>query len=375
MVKVEKLTQSDTKKLNRNRIFRLIYDERAVSRQDIADRLNLSLPTVNQNIKELFDDGLVDYSGNFQSTGGRKAQAITVSSDIRFVISINIRNNYIRASLMNIYGEICCTREYEEPFSTSEKYRRFLGIIAREMADYAGCGDDDILGVGITVPGIIDKENGLIVFAPTLKIKDYPTDLITEFIDLKCHVENDAKAFAYTQMWKNREDGKKVCLLIDHGVGGAFISGLDTSENTHNETGEFGHMIIHPNGRLCNCGRKGCLEAYVSTSVLSDRLGIHIWEFFGRVGKNNEYNDVMEEYLDNLALGLNNILTMYDAPVVIGGEISRYLEPYMDRLKSCISGYDAGFIGDIDISLSSCGKQESLVGAALVYIDEFLGRV
>lgn len=375
MVKVEKLNQSDTKKLNRNRIFRLIYDERAVSRQDIADRLNLSLPTVNQNIKELFDDGLVDYSGNFQSTGGRKAQAITVSSDIKFVISINIRNNYIRASLMNIYGEICCTREYEEPFSTSANYRRFLGIIAREMADYAGCGDDDILGVGITVPGIIDKESGIIVSAPTLKIKDYPIDLITEFIDLKCCVENDAKSFAYTQMWNNKEKDKKVCLLIDHGVGGAFISGMDASDNAHNETGEFGHMIIHPNGRMCNCGRKGCFEAYVSTSVLSDRLGIHIWEFFGRAAKDNEYSDIIEEYLDNLALGINNILTMYDAPVIIGGEISKYLEPYMDKLKSYIAKYDADFIGDIDISLSSCQKHEILIGAALMYIDEFLGKV
>ena len=72
----QKLTNTDVKKLNKNRIFRLIYNSDKISRQEIADQLGLSLPTVNQNLKMLMEDGLIEYVGNFTSTGGRMAKQL-----------------------------------------------------------------------------------------------------------------------------------------------------------------------------------------------------------------------------------------------------------------------------------------------------------
>lgn len=375
MEKIGKLTQSDTKRYNRNRVFQFIYNQKTLSRQDIADGLNLSLPTVNQNIKELFDLGYIDYAGNFQSTGGRKPQAIMVPGDIKYAISINVRRKCILASLINVYGVMCCTREYDELFSTQADYRRLLGTIANEMAEYAKCNKQDILGVGITIPGIIDKENAVIVSAPTLKIRNYPLASFTEFISYPCHVENDARSFAYAQMWKNKNYEKKIYLLVDKGVGGSMITGNEAAVSKENRTGEFGHMIIHPDGKQCDCGRQGCLEAYVSTAVLSDDMGIYISDFFNGLKNNIGYNKILNQYLNDLALGINNIATIYDAPVVIGGEIVKYLEPYMEQLMGNIMQYDAGFVGSINVELSTCDKEESLIGAALVYIDKFIENV
>ena len=86
----QKLTNTDVKKLNKNRIFRLIYNSDKISRQEIADQLGLSLPTVNQNLKMLMEDGLIEYVGNFTSTGGRRAQAITINNNARKAISVTL---------------------------------------------------------------------------------------------------------------------------------------------------------------------------------------------------------------------------------------------------------------------------------------------
>ena len=76
MITTEKITTTDVKRFNKNRIFRLIHYADKISRQEIADILQLSLPTVNQNLKLLLEKNLIDFVGNFESTGGRKAQAI-----------------------------------------------------------------------------------------------------------------------------------------------------------------------------------------------------------------------------------------------------------------------------------------------------------
>ena len=73
MITTEKITTTDVKRFNKNRIFRLIHYADKISRQEIADILQLSLPTVNQNLKLLLEKNLIDFVGNFESTGGRKA--------------------------------------------------------------------------------------------------------------------------------------------------------------------------------------------------------------------------------------------------------------------------------------------------------------
>lgn len=372
MAKEKRTVTNDTKRNNRNKVFRFIYENRTVSRQDIADGLDLSLPTVNQNIYELFDLGYVDYSGNFQSTGGRKAQAIMVPREIRYAISVNIHAKSVRASLINLYGEASFSKEYSEEFSTEDRYYRLLGKIVRDMLQEADGGIKNILGVGITLPGIVDRENKILLSAPTLNIVNYDLNQLIQYIELDCCFENDARSFAYTQMWKEGNFRKSLSLLIDFGVGGSVMVSKDDFVSASNRAGEFGHMIIHPNGKKCSCGRKGCLEAYVSSGILSDDLGIKMSDFFKNVEKDASYREILNAYLDDLALGVNNIATMYGAPVVIGGEITKYLERYMPELMSRIDEYNAGFMHKVKVSLAISDKGESMIGAALMYIDDFV---
>ena len=373
----QKLTNTDVKKLNKNRIFRLIYNSDKISRQEIADQLGLSLPTVNQNLKMLMDDGLIEYVGNFTSTGGRRAQAITINNNARKAISVNIKTDYINVDVVGLKGQIIYSMAVKAHFSKSSAYIEKLTDVVRHAVDYVGADADDILGVGITVPGILDDEKQILISAPPLKAKNYDFTKLISAIDYPVVVMNDARAEAYADHWFNgKHEDEKIYIMLGEGVGGAYINASAIRNGVHNRGGEFGHMVIHPGGKQCLCGKKGCFEAYVSEKVLSSELDMTLDNFFELVAQGNKNNsNVLDEYMDNLALGINNIYTMMDCDIVLGGTVAPYLKQYDNSIKERLVN-DYSFDTDADyLRISDGGGRKSGLGAALSFVARFIDGV
>lgn len=373
----QKLTNTDVKKLNKNRIFRLIYNSDKISRQEIADQLGLSLPTVNQNLKMLMEDGLIEYVGNFTSTGGRRAQAITINNNARKAISVNIKADYINVDVVGLKGQIIYSMAVKAHFSKSSAYIEKLTDAVRHAVDYVGADADDILGVGITVPGILDDEKQILISAPPLKAKNYDFTRLISAIDYPVVVMNDARAEAYADHWFNgKSEDEKIYIMLGEGVGGAYINASAIRNGVHNRGGEFGHMVIHPGGKQCLCGKKGCFEAYVSEKVLSSELDMTLDNFFELAAQGNKNNsNVLDEYMDNLALGINNIYTMMDCDIVLGGTVAPYLKQYDNSIKERIVN-DYSFDTDADyLRISDGGGRKSGLGAALSFVARFIDGV
>ena len=373
----QKLTNTDVKKLNKNRIFRLIYNSDKISRQEIADQLGLSLPTVNQNLKMLMEDGLIEYVGNFTSTGGRRAQAITIDNNARKAISVNIKADYINVDVVGLKGQIIYSMAVKAHFSKNSAYIEKLTDAVRHAVDYVGADADDILGVGITVPGILDDEKQILISAPPLKAKNYDFTRLISAIDYPVVVMNDARAEAYAGHWFNgKPEDEKIYIMLGEGVGGAYINASAIRNGVHNRGGEFGHMVIHPGGKQCLCGKKGCFEAYVSEKVLSSELDMTLDNFFELAAQGNKNNsDVLDEYMDNLALGINNIYTMMDCDIVLGGTVAPYLKQYENSIKERLVN-DYSFDTDADyLRISDGGGRKSGLGAALSFVARFIDGV
>ena len=373
----QKLTNTDVKKLNKNRIFRLIYNSDKISRQEIADQLGLSLPTVNQNLKMLMEDGLIEYVGNFTSTGGRRAQAITIDNNARKAISVNIKADYINVDVVGLKGQIIYSMDVKAHFSKSSAYIEKLTDVVRHAVDYVGADADDILGVGITVPGILDDEKQILISAPPLKAKNYDFTKLISAIDYPVVVMNDARAEAYADHWFNgKHEDEKIYIMLGEGVGGAYINASAIRNGVHNRGGEFGHMVIHPGGKQCLCGKKGCFEAYVSEKVLSSELDMTLDNFFELAAQGNKNNsNVLDEYMDNLALGINNIYTMMDCDIVLGGTVAPYLKQYDNSIKERLVN-DYSFDTDADyLRISDGGGRKSGLGAALSFVARFIDGV
>ena len=163
--------------------------------------------------------------------------------------------------------------------------------------------------------------------------------------------------------------------MLNTGVGGSYIDREKIQTGTHNRYGEFGHMTIHPGGNKCFCGKKGCFEAYVSARVLSSDLGISLKEFFEQIENVAQYQSIFDEYLDNLTTGINNLYTMFDGDVVIGGPVAEYLKKYQDRIKNMlIEKYSFDTDGSY-FSFARCMPEQSDLGAALMFLGEFIRSI
>ena len=140
-------------------------------------------------------------------------------------------------------------------------------------------------------------------------------------------------------------------------------------------------MVIHPEGNKCTCGKCGCFEAYVSERKLSTEQRVTLEDFFNIIerGKPGEqksrFMKVFDTYIDDLILGINNIYTMLDCDIVLGGSVAPYLKKYENVIKEkLVNNYsfdtDASFL-----KIAGCSDRQTDLGAALTYIAEFVQQV
>lgn len=395
MTSTKKITTTDVKRLNKNTIFRLIHFAGKISRQEIADILKLSLPTVNQNLKLLLEEKLIVFGGNFDSTGGRKAQVIMVNEQGKFAVSLNIFPGKVKVSLIDLNGDVVCAYEKNCGAPNDAGYGEAVADMVNHIIKTGKASPDDVLGVGITIPGIFDSDNEVVVSAPIMGLHNFELSDITKHINFKCLALNDAKSKAYSEYWyeyKNAEKPmtkesfnnsimpkapvEKIYLMLDEGVGGAFIRNQHVVAGRHNRSGEFGHMTIHPGGRKCFCGKTGCFESYVSKRCLSDDLGLSLSEFFEKLKAGDEnIKKHFAGYLDDLTTGINNIYTMTDNDIVIVGAVAHYLYDYQDEIKEILAKKSAFDTSADYLTFARCTDEMSQAGAALMFLGDFISRI
>lgn len=394
MTKVDKITTTDVKRYNKNRVFRLIHYAGRISRQEIADALQLSLPTVNQNLKLLTEEGLITFEGNFASTGGRKAQIITINAGAKHAVSVNIFDNGIQIAVVNLVGDIVNVTNKNIILKNGDDSGKKVADAVKKVVKECKIPEKSILGVGITVPGVFDSEHKVIVSAPTMGIHGYSMSEITEHIPYPCISCNDARANAFAEYWwngrrneeaqdlgcfKDVQDGVvegKLYLMLNNGVGGSYLDNERIRTGKNNCYGEFGHMTIHPGGRQCFCGKKGCFESYVSSRCLSTELGVTLEHFFKELEEGNiVYENLFDSYLDDLTTGINNLYIMSDSEVIVGGPVSRYLEPYMEDIRKMLSQKYAFDTDGSYCSLAKCTPLQADSGAALEFLTDYIRNV
>jgi predicted NBD/HSP70 family sugar kinase len=375
----KKLTTSKVKTFNRHIIYKLVYEEKEISRQEIANKLMLSLPTVNQNLKLLKEMGIIDYAGNFQSTGGRKAQVIVPVTNARVAIGIDIRKNEVRILMVDLYGTVIDYEKHVLEFSENINYSQCLSDLIENLINRNHSRRENILGVGISVPGVLTSNLDEIEYAPSLEIENYPIEKLTNCIQYPCIVENDANAGALTVVWNQSNKEPKIYLTVEKGVGGCIILGDSILKGVHNRAGEFGHMTLIPDGKQCSCGKKGCLEAYISTATISENLEIELEDFFNEVEKGNKkYVTLWDNYLEYLCYGLDNLYKAFDTEIILGGHLTPYLETYMDKIiakLAALNSFPRNKSSEKYLRLTNYYSRANAVGAALQWILKFIESI
>ena len=360
----------DVKRRNRVNTLRCILASGRVSQMELTQKLALSWPTILQNVKELKELGLVREDGVYASTGGRKARAYAPVRDARVAVGVNLAADHVSVVLTDLGGNLLRQARGALRFSQEDVYFKYLGGLLQRFAE-AGGMEDRILGVGLSLPGVVEEERGMFRESRALGLRNVPLSRFTRQIPWPCRCLSAAQASGLAEL--RGETGNMVYLSLDGTVGGAMLRGGSLYLGDRLRAGEFGHMTLVPGGRRCWCGKEGCLDAYCSAQVLSDHAGGSLSAFFEELRSGDSgKRELWREYLEHLAAAVNNLHTAFDCGVMIGGCVGACLEEFGELLRALLAERNPFEPDASYLKYSRRPQEAAAVGAALTQVEAFL---
>ena len=374
----EKGTNRAIRKENRNRIFRYICKNGRSSNPAIAAAVKMSLPTVLQNTRELQENGILYDAGELDSTGGRKARTVNVVADYRCSAGIDITRNHIVLVLTNMIGENVDRERIYLPFSDEDSYYESMHERLEAFLERSHVEKEKLLGVGLSIPGIVNHETDRIDRSHVLGLSGFPLKKMREHIPYKTWFMNDANAGAFAEGFHAQEGDHFFYLSLNNTVGGGYYDGYRLVEGDHFRGGEVGHMILVPDGKPCYCGRHGCADYYCSALRLAgiEESSNPLEMFFERLqeGKQKE-QDRWEEYVQYIARLIHNIHMMLDCDMIIGGYVGSAMGDRIEDIRQAVREMDLFDQNGEYIRPCVFKISESAFGAALYEMEAFLHQV
>lgn len=361
------------KKQNQYRILQLLWKEGTLTRQDIAQKLNLSMPTTLQNTNELLEYGILQECGAMESTGGRRAKKLVLNENFGLGLGIDIALQHVELVITNLHGRVMIQDTSPLIFRDEiEWYHAF------QQGLHTFLQDNDvetarIIGAGLSFPGIIDGEAEQIIRSHIFQLEHVSLDRFKKCIPFPLIAANDANCVCFAE--RSVEHTTYLYLSLNESVGGAMMldSRLELGDTW--QKGEIGHMLLFPGGKQCYCGKHGCADPYLSPNALR-KEGQSLDDFFMKV----EQGDVdsckrWDEYLDHLAIMVTNLRMLCDEDIIIGGVVGTYMKPYMEQLNAKAAQYDR-FARDVDYIYPCTRKTHAFAaGASMIAMERYGSRL
>ena len=372
------LTTIALKKINRSKIYQYIYRSKLTSKLQIVQDLQMGLSTVSQNLNLLENEGLIEKNGYFDSTGGRKANAIQIVSDFRISIGVGILKNMFHITAIDLYGNTVYTDTIPLTYSNTAAYYQQITDKVKDFIDKNQYPENKILGVSIATQGLTSPDNTTVIYGNIMnntgmRLKDF-----SRHLPYPCHLEHDSKSAAFLELWNHPELDSAVVFLLNRNLGGAIITNHQIHQGCSMHSGTIEHICVNPDGPLCYCGNRGCLETYCSANSLEQASGMTIKEFFPllREKKSPQLIQIWEDYLKHLAFAMKNLNLVIDAPIIISGYLAPYFtEDDTDYLLRQINSMTPFELKEEQILVGTHGQYTPAIGAALFYVKEFIQSV
>jgi predicted NBD/HSP70 family sugar kinase len=343
----------DVRDINQTIFLHLIRERQPISRADIAKYTGLRAGTVSAIVNRLIKNNFVYEGTEGPSSGGRRPKHLYINAESFYVLAIDIGVSDTAYAVSDFNGRIL----YQNSMLTEGSPEFFLNKLADEIEKLVKTQYPRAKfgAVGVSVPGLIDRETGTVETSPNLEWKNVPLRrILMQRLGLPIYVENDANAAAFSELWYGPLSEANIrtllFVLVVEGLGTGLIINGELHVGSRLGLGGFGHMSIDPNGELCSCGRRGCWETFASERATVERFHrvtakqglpiVSLNELIALANKNDEMAlqslKITAEYLgegiSNLAHGL------YPETVVIGGNITAawpIIEPIIKkRLRS-----------------------------------------
>ncbi len=395
MLTLEKATRKHTKNHNQRLILRTIYEQRQISRADIARSTGLTRTTVSSVVTTLIDEGLVEEGGQGLSAGGKPPTLLQFVNDSRHIIGLDLANREFQGGVFDLRGNLI---HRESVAADDQKGEAALALVYELIDHLTQKTSRPLLGIGIGTPGVIDIQLGVIRTALNLGWSDLPLkQLLEDRYNTPVHIANDSQMAALAEYTFNemQETPNLIVIKAGRGISAGIILNGQLYQGANAGASEVGHIRVVDAGEPCVCGLIGCLETVASSHTLVRQA-----KAFAQRDPNSTLHqfatspdaittdtilaafqagdEAMQQiirraghYLGVTVANLIGALNMQH--IIIGGSLSRFgnalLLPIRQEVKARVLPLIAN---ETQIELSSLGQDSVILGATALLLSQEL---
>ena len=378
--------------MNRNLVLNVLRTG-AASRADVVRVTGLSPATVSTIVAELIASRLVVETGQGKSTGGRPPQVLKLDDTANYAVGLKLMSHAISVVITDLNAEVVhaelaqlpaelLTRPAPEVAVPADQVLRVVSAAVRDAIGHAGIRAGAVVGVGAGLGGLVDGDSGLCRYSPAFGWHDVQVAApLAEELDLPVLVDNDVNTLAIAEKWAGDGIAARdfITVSVGRGLGLGIVIDRSVYRGAVGGAGEFGHIIIDPDGPECECGRSGCLEALVGERALLRRVSA----LHGRDISRDELIQmsadgepatvqVLTDGSQRLGLAVANVVTLLNPElVIICGEGTQLGAPFLDLVVAAIRDLTfAGLGKQIEVKVQQWGDDAWAVGAATLVLRE-----
>ncbi|WP_240157342.1 ROK family protein [Pseudonocardia broussonetiae] len=377
----------EARRHNRAALLRRLHVDGPCTRAVLAAELGLNRSTIKAVVDGLAESGVVTEAVPARRTGaGRPSLMVLPQPESAVVLAVDVRVEQVAMSMVGLGGQVIGRHSWNLRRST-----RTPGEVITHVAESAQLLAEELAvtpsGAGISVPGVVRRDDGWVHEAPNLEWRDIALGArLAAVLRLPVQVANDAEMGALAEHVRGvaREVADLVYISADKGVGGGVISSGRPLRGTRGYVGELGHLVVRPGGRPCYCGSRGCWETEVGEAALCRALGMPEDTPRGVVVaelRSLETAPVpgpLDEFAEWLATGLVTVVNMMAPELVVLGDLFTALPPgVVGHVRTLVHERSlvSRAVGGTRIETSPLGRDAKLVGAAELAFEPVLGAV
>lgn len=387
---------TEKNQLYRKKIVKHLYFSNMLSCADLSDKINKSLPVTTKMLGKLIEEGWVTETGFAASTGGRRAVMYSLKPDVLYVVSVAMDQLITRIAILNMQNvQVTTTEIYELPLTRNSQALVMLTEKIEEVINKSGIAKNKIAGIGIGMPGFVDALQGQ-NYTFLVPEQGSLTQYISSKLKLPVFIDNDSRLIALAELMFGAARGKKNAMVINvgWGVGLGMILNGELFRGHNGFAGEFSHIPLFLNNKLCSCGKSGCLETETSLlvviekankglkegkiSLLTELSVDHAEQAFQEIiraaGKGDKFAvEILSESGYNIGRGVAILIHLLNPELVIlSGRGSSAGKIWQAPIQQALNEHCIPRLAlNTEIGISSLGYQAEITGAAALVMENF----
>lgn len=378
---LERLPQVRLRRRHERIVFREIRAHAPISRSQLADQTGLSAQAVGRIVRAFLDEGLIEETDMAKEAGpGAPPIGLRARAEGAFAIGLGLERDRFAAVVVDLEGTVRAQQSAELPSGEAPDVtlKRFQDWITGTLsAPRWRAQRDRFCGIGIAVPGPIDRRKGTVVGPPNFPGWRH-VDLVSALgppSRLPVVVDNAATAAALGVEWRlPGQHGSFLYCYWGLGIGGGLILEDEAYRGVTGNAVELGHVVVDPFGRPCACGGVGCLEAEASVVALLNDAHAYgpcasLEELVEAARTRPELANILVRAAERMGAALLSAVNLADVnQVVVGGEHFHLVEPvFLPILRRWVEEQAfRGQVAPVRISVATLGEEANAIGAAAV---------